>query len=70
MSDIAPLFVEGLDLPRLKQYLENNGAKILRPTNPWEVFRYELKDVTSVIYKNKIGKLTYTGTSKDDVERS
>jgi len=57
-------------------YLENEGALVLDPTNPYEVVRYKTNEektvdkegtgsglFTHVIYKKLSGRLTYTGWS-------
>jgi hypothetical protein len=41
-------------------WLRDNGAQVLDPTNAYEVLRYKLQGATHVIYQNKAGRLTIT----------
>ena len=47
------------------EFLSANGAEILTSTNKYEVARFKAIGVTSVLYCNKKGKLTYTGDFAD-----
>lgn len=52
------------DVEKFKKYLEERGAVVLPPTNPWEVVRFRSSTgITSVVYENKRGELTFTGES-------
>ena len=46
-------------------WLSGVGAQVLEPTNEWEVMRFKAGDVTSVIYRNKVGGVTHSGVSKE-----
>lgn len=47
-------------------FLIENGAKILDPTNPWEVLRYKLEGAgTVVIYKKASGALNIPQTAQE-----
>lgn len=50
-------------LPQIKHWLAGAGAEVLEPTNPWEVLRFRSGAVTSIVYQDKKGWLTYTGDS-------
>lgn len=46
---------------RFIEFLKARGAQVLTPTNEWEVVRFLAGEQTCVIYKNKVGRLTFTG---------
>ena len=48
------------DIPAFTEWLRDNGAQILDPTNAYEVLRYKLHGATHDIYQNKAGRLTLT----------
>lgn len=54
---------------KFKQYLQQSGAEILEPTNPYEVVRFRTVNGVSIIYKNKRGSLTFTGEAEEAYER-
>ena len=68
-----PTHEDDLQIEGFKSWLAETGAKVEAPTNEWEVLRFvsleptstgtEIARVTSVIYRNKTGKLKYTGVS-------
>lgn len=45
-------------------WLSGCGAEVLEPTNEWEVVRFKSGDSTSIIYRNKVGGVRYTGDSE------
>lgn len=47
--------------PDFESWLVSRGAKILEPTNEWEVLRYKAGPYTSILYRKKTGKLSYVG---------
>jgi len=51
-------------LESFRQWLSANGAQVLQPTNEWEVARFKAGDLTSVIYKNKAGALSFSGDAE------
>lgn len=51
--------------PTFFDFLSANGAEILTSTSKHEVARFKANGVTSVLYCNKKGKLTYTGDFAD-----
>lgn len=51
-------------LPALREWLEARGAQILTPTNEWEVLRFITNKGTSIIYKKKDGRLTFTAEAE------
>lgn len=52
------------DVEGFKLFLQQSGAEVLAPTNPYEVVRYRANGETSVIYKKDNGQRTYTGGSR------
>lgn len=46
-------------------WLSSVGAQVLEPTNAYEVMRFKAGDITSVIYRNKVGGVTHSGVSKE-----
>jgi hypothetical protein len=46
-------------------WLSGVGAQVLQPTNEWEVVRFKAGDTTSIIYRNKVGGVTYSGLAKE-----
>lgn len=44
-----------------RDWLSANGAQVLEPTNEWELIRFKSDTGTSVIYKDKGDRLTFTG---------
>jgi len=42
-------------LPSFKKWLQQNGAELLMPTNPYEVIRFRCRFGTGVIYQGKKG---------------
>lgn len=44
-----------------RDWLSANGAQVLEPTNEWELIRFKSDSGTSVIYKDKGSRLTFTG---------
>lgn len=53
------------EINKFKKYVSERGAIILDPTSEWEVLRFRTQNGVSVVYKNKNGRLTYTGESID-----
>lgn len=45
------------------KYLDEQGATVLEPTNPYEVVRYRVNKATHIVYRKANGNLTYTGWS-------
>lgn len=50
--------MQASDVVRLKRWLEERGAEILGPTNPYEALRFQT-DAVGVIYKNRRGEISY-----------
>lgn len=48
-------------LKRFQKFLASNGAEVLPVTNEWELVRFNANGVTSIVYKNKRGNVTYVG---------
>jgi hypothetical protein len=46
-------------------WLSGVGAQVLEPTNEWEVLRFKAGSTTSIIYRNKVGGVTYSGLAKE-----
>jgi hypothetical protein len=44
-----------------RDWLSANGAQVLEPTNEWELIRFKSDTGTSVVYKDKGDRLTFTG---------
>lgn len=49
---------------KFKEWLVQNGAEVLIPTNPYEVVRFRANNQVSIIYKSKRGDMTFTGESE------
>ncbi len=47
--------------PVFHAWLSARGAQVLEPTSVWEVCRFKTNVGTSIIYKNKTGRLRFTG---------
>lgn len=43
-------------LQKFRQWLEQHGAELLKPTNEWEVLRYRAGPDTHVVYRNSKGR--------------
>lgn len=52
-------------LPAFRLWLEQNGAEILSPTNPYEVLRFKAGDTTHIIYRNLKGRYTCDDKTKE-----
>jgi hypothetical protein len=46
-------------------WLSGVGAQVLEPTNEWEVLRFKAGSTTSIIYRHKVGGVTYSGLAKE-----
>lgn len=44
-----------------RAFLTAHGAQVLNVTSEWEVVRFKAGEITSIIYRNKVNKLTFTG---------
>lgn len=51
-------------LPTFRDWLSGCGAQVLEPTNEWEIVRFKAGDETSIIYRNKVGGVRYTGQAE------
>jgi uncharacterized C2H2 Zn-finger protein len=51
------------EVSKFTSWLEMSGAQMCPTTNSYEVLRFKTPTGTSVLYKNKGGKLTHTGES-------
>lgn len=60
-----PNLASHLDVGAFDKWVLQQGGEILTLTNEWEIIRYRLNDALHIIYKNKHGRLTYTGSSLD-----
>ena len=49
---------------KFEKWLSERGATVLKPTSQWELVRFKCGNETSVIYTNKLGKLSFTGSSQ------
>lgn len=47
-----------------RDWLSGCGAQVLEPTNDWELVRFKAGDETSIIYRNKVGGVRYTGLAE------
>lgn len=52
-------------LKLFRNWLAQNGAQVLEPTNEWELLRFKAGDETAVIYTNAKGGTTFTGPAGD-----
>lgn len=69
-----PTHEDDLQIEGFKNWLAETGASVEKSTSEWEVLRFvsleptstsaETSRVTSVIYRNKTGKLKYTGVAE------
>jgi hypothetical protein len=48
-----------------RDWLSGAGAQVLEPTNEWELIRFKAGATTSIIYRNKVGGVTYSGAAKE-----
>lgn len=48
-----------------RSWLSGCGAQVLEPTNEWELIRFKAGGVTSVIYRNSVGGVKYTGSADE-----
>lgn len=48
-----------------RSWLSGCGAEVLEPTNEWELIRFKSEGATSVIYRNSVGGVTYTGKAEE-----
>lgn len=51
-------------LDKFKTWLSGAGAEVLKPTNEWELVRFKSGGATSIIYKNKSGRVAFTGEAE------
>lgn len=49
------------ELRRFKRWLNDQGAEIMKPTNPYEVLRFKANGGTHILYERDNGILTPTG---------
>lgn len=59
---MTPTYATELRQPKLdkfKAFLSERGAEVLTPTNEWEVLRFAAKGKTSIVHKNKQGRLNW-----------
>ncbi len=62
--DHLPYHEREFDRDGFVSYLEAQGAVVLKPTNEWEVLRYQLANQSKhIVYQKKTGRLTFTGWS-------
>jgi hypothetical protein len=47
-----------------RSWLSGCGAQVLEPTNEWELIRFKAGNDTCVIYRNKAGRVTFSGVSE------
>lgn len=52
-------------LKSLEIFLVNQGARILEPTNEWEVLRFRSIDGVGVLYTDKRGNISWVGAAKE-----
>lgn len=51
-------------IDKFHAWLKARGAEVLIPTNEWEVLRFRTNSGTSIIYRNKSDRLTFTGDAE------
>lgn len=73
----APHHLKHLKRDAFMAWLEQNGASLCEPTNPFEVLRYKMwtaddakRPSTHIIYKRKNDTLTYGGRSRAHYEEA
>ncbi|WAL81342.1 HNH endonuclease [Pandoraea sp. XJJ-1] len=49
------------DRPKFIEFLIARGAQVLRPTNDWELVRFDCAKGVAIIYGNSKGGTTFTG---------
>lgn len=71
----APHSLSKLKRDDFLSWLEQNGATVQEPTNPFEVVRYrkwcngdKARPSTHIIYRRKDDSLTYAGQSREHYE--
>lgn len=47
-----------------RTWLSGCGAQVLEPTSEWEIVRFKAGNETCVIYRNKIGRVTFSGVAE------
>lgn len=57
------------DLDQFHAFLESSGAALLSPTNKYEITRFKVNGVTSIIYENKRGRMTFVGDAGTAYEK-
>lgn len=50
---------------RFKQWLTENGAEVLSPTNPYEIARWRSDKGVSIIYRKESGSLTFVNRARE-----
>jgi 5-methylcytosine-specific restriction endonuclease McrA len=53
------------NITKFVAWLSTNGAEVLAVTNEWEIVRFRANGDLGVIYKNKVGRLTFQGSSEE-----
>lgn len=48
-----------------RNWLDQNGAQVLEPTNAWELIRFKTDEGTGIIYANAKGETKFTGPALD-----
>lgn len=66
MSRLARNTAERIEkkLPQFRAWLSGCGAQVMEPTNEWELARFKSGDITSVIYRNKVGGVRFVGEAE------
>lgn len=55
-----------LDVDKFKKFLDDSGADVKNITNEYEVVRFKVAGTTSIIYRDKTGKISsMTGLAQD-----
>jgi hypothetical protein len=72
----APHHIRNLKRADFMAWLENAGASLAEPTNPFEVVRYRMwcegdtsRPSTHIVYKRKNDTLTWAGQSRTHYDR-